>query len=73
VSASISGAGALVPWPSAGDCAHCGQAIHEETTAVLTHTGPGGHLHPGVAVLVHTGPGHERCEGRETSAERSES
>jgi hypothetical protein len=55
----------------AGDCAHCGLPVNENRLLefVAREVSPDG-LRP-VTVLVHTGSGHERCEGRETLAERS--
>lgn len=50
----------------AGDCVHCGLPI-EETHLFEFVAGGGDRL---VTILVHTGSGHERCEGRETCAER---
>lgn len=54
----------------AGDCAHCGELVNENRLLefVPREVNPDG-LRP-VAVLVHTVSGHERCEGRETTAER---
>jgi len=56
----------------AGDCAHCGLPVNENRLLefVPREVDPDG-LRP-VTVLVHTGSGHERCEGRETLAERGE-
>ncbi|HMG61661.1 MAG TPA: hypothetical protein VK599_01820 [Streptosporangiaceae bacterium] len=60
------GRGGLTLFP-AGDCAHCGLPIEESHLFEFAY---GGGQRP-VTVLVHTGSGHERCEGRETLAERS--
>ena len=56
------------PLYPAGDCIHCGLPIEE--SHLFEFVAGGGHRP--VTVLVHTGSGHERCEGRETFAERSE-
>jgi hypothetical protein len=52
----------------AGNCIHCGLPVNESHLFEFVY---GGGQRP-VTVLVHTGSGHERCEGRETLAERSE-
>lgn len=63
----MTSSGERIVFYPAGDCAHCGQPI-EET-----------HMLEGIAfskvlrqatILIHTGSGHERCEGRDTLAER---
>jgi hypothetical protein len=55
----------------AGDCAHCGELVNENRLLefVARDVNPDG-LRP-VTVLVHTISGHERCEGRDTTAERN--
>lgn len=53
----------------AGDCTHCGLPVNESHLFEFV-AGVGDRP---VTVLVHTGSGHERCEGRETLAERSDS
>jgi hypothetical protein len=50
----------------AGDCVHCGLPVNESHLFEFVF---GGGQRP-VTVLVHTGSGHERCEGRDTNAER---
>lgn len=52
--------------PPAGDCANCGEAISESRAFEFL---AGGGQRP-VTILVHAGSVHERCEGRETVAER---
>jgi hypothetical protein len=64
---TTTGDGRFTLYP-AGDCVHCGLPINESRLFEFTY---GGGQRP-VTVLVHTGSGHERCEGRETLAERSE-
>jgi hypothetical protein len=58
----------------AGNCAHCGEAINEshlmEGIARPPWPGAIGGGFRMVTILVHTEWGHERCEGRETLAER---
>jgi hypothetical protein len=55
----------------AGDCAHCGLPIEEShlfefrPCALFATDRP-------LTILIHTGSGHERCEGRDTVAERIE-
>jgi hypothetical protein len=55
--------------PGRGDCANCGEAISESRTFEFVY---GRGLRP-VVILVHTEHGHERCEDRETVAERGSS
>jgi hypothetical protein len=61
------GRGGLTLFP-AGDCVHCGLPVNESHLFEFVF---GGGQRP-VTVLIHTGSGHERCEGRDTNAERGE-
>jgi hypothetical protein len=65
-----SGVGRFTPYP-AGDCERCGLPIEEShlfefrPRALFATDRP-------LTILIHSGSGHERCEGRDTVAERSE-
>jgi hypothetical protein len=65
-----SGVGRFTPCP-AGDCAHCGRPIEEShlfefrPRALFATDRP-------LTILIHSGSGHERCECRDTVAERIE-
>jgi hypothetical protein len=54
----------ILPLYPAGDCAHCGKPVEESH---LTEFGTTRQM----VILVHSGSGHERCDGRDTCAERS--
>lgn len=54
----------------AGPCAHCGLPVNE-THLIEFRPRSLFATDRTVTVLVHTGSGHERCEGRDTVAERA--
>jgi hypothetical protein len=59
-----------LPLYPAGDCAHCGQPV-EECHLIEFRPRALFATDREVIILVHSGSGHERCENRDTCAERA--
>lgn len=60
-----------LPLYPAGDCAHCGELIEESHMFEFRPRDLFYPPHREVIILVHSASGHERCDNRDTCAERA--